>query len=257
MKKLKFLGLAAIAAGMVSLTSCLDGGGNQSSGQTFGIVETDYTSLRRLVYPMDNLPWYSPVIANATDISDGDCIYFSYSINGDDPVNQGANPFTTVIVPDKGYVIVPKGTVSPYLSESDTAVVKNELSITAVQIGVIKNRIILSLTHPSAKSDQTNSYMLSYESDKVTEEDGKRVYELYAHATKVSDGKNATGSNAFTYVYDTRGFWQMATRAERNEGKDNVYFRINYHQEFNADTTACVWGATDVFTYPIPKEEQK
>lgn len=31
MKKLKVLGLAAIAAGMFSLTSCLDGGGNTAA----------------------------------------------------------------------------------------------------------------------------------------------------------------------------------------------------------------------------------
>ena len=36
MKKLKVLGLAAIAAGMFSLTSCLDGGGNTSSGMALG-----------------------------------------------------------------------------------------------------------------------------------------------------------------------------------------------------------------------------
>ena len=27
-----------------------------------------------------------------------------------------------------------------------------------------------------------------------------------------------------------------------------INFKINYAERYNADTTACVWGATDVFT---------
>lgn len=39
MKKLKVLGLAAIAAGYVSLTSCLDGGGNTQQLSSYAIVD--------------------------------------------------------------------------------------------------------------------------------------------------------------------------------------------------------------------------
>ena len=45
MKKLKVLGLAAIAAGMFSLTSCLDGGGNTQQLSSYAIV--DYSSTMR------------------------------------------------------------------------------------------------------------------------------------------------------------------------------------------------------------------
>ena len=51
MKKLKVLGLAAIAAGMFSLTSCLDGGGNTQQLSSYAIV--DYSStMRTLIYPL-------------------------------------------------------------------------------------------------------------------------------------------------------------------------------------------------------------
>ena len=39
MKKLKVLGLAAIAAGMFSLTSCLDGGGNTQQLSSYAMLE--------------------------------------------------------------------------------------------------------------------------------------------------------------------------------------------------------------------------
>ena len=45
MKKLKVLGVAAIAAGMFSLTSCLDGGGNTQQLSSYAIV--DYSSTMR------------------------------------------------------------------------------------------------------------------------------------------------------------------------------------------------------------------
>ena len=38
MKKLKVLGLAAIAAGMFSLTSCLDGGGNTQQLSSLSLI---------------------------------------------------------------------------------------------------------------------------------------------------------------------------------------------------------------------------
>ena len=57
MKKLKVLGLAAIAAGMFSLTSCLDGGGNTQQLSSYAIV--DYSStMRTLIYPLGYYPLY-------------------------------------------------------------------------------------------------------------------------------------------------------------------------------------------------------
>ena len=63
MKKLKVLGLAAIAAGMFSLTSCLDGGGNTQQLSSYAIV--DYSStMRTLIYPLGYYPLYFDTIAN-------------------------------------------------------------------------------------------------------------------------------------------------------------------------------------------------
>ena len=52
MKKLKVLGLAAIAAGMFSLTSCLDGGGNTQQLSSYAIV--DYSSTMRTLPPANS-----------------------------------------------------------------------------------------------------------------------------------------------------------------------------------------------------------
>ncbi len=74
MKKLKVLGLAAIVAGMFSLTSCLfDGGGNTQQLSSYAIV--DYSStMRTLIYPLGYYPLYVATIANDPTYSAGDCV---------------------------------------------------------------------------------------------------------------------------------------------------------------------------------------
>lgn len=73
MKKLKVLGLAAIAAGMFSLTSCLDGGGNTQQLSSYAIV--DYSStMRTLIYPLGYYPLYVATIANDPTYRAGDCV---------------------------------------------------------------------------------------------------------------------------------------------------------------------------------------
>ena len=78
MKKLKVLGLAAIAAGMFSLTSCLDGGGNTQQLSSYAIV--DYSStMRTLIYPLGYYPLYVATIANDPTYRAGDCVLANFT----------------------------------------------------------------------------------------------------------------------------------------------------------------------------------
>ena len=91
MKKLKVLGLAAIAAGMFSLTSCLDGGGNQQTiPNLFAIV--DYSStMKTLLYPSGFYPLYMSSIANDPTYSAGDCVIANVQIDYDSPDNANVS----------------------------------------------------------------------------------------------------------------------------------------------------------------------
>ena len=51
-----------------------------------------------------------------------------------------------------------------------------------------------------------------------------------------------------TTAFTIDSFLEHTRAIESGKGKDRVNFRINYADSFNADTTACVWAATDVFT---------
>lgn len=90
MKKLKVLGLAAIAAGMFSLTSCLDGGGNTQQLSSYAIV--DYSStMRTLIYPLGYYPLYLSTVANDPTYSAGDCVLANFTVDFDSPEKANAN----------------------------------------------------------------------------------------------------------------------------------------------------------------------
>lgn len=260
MKKLKFL-VAAAATGMVLLTSCLGETSNTSSGSTYGIIDYSSTYMK-MVYPADNLPWYSPVI-DKSDLERGDCVFFAYTINGDDPVNNAGNPYVTIEVPEKGYRVVSQTSVTPYLSEEDTsstAMKKNELTFSNVaaanSISVIKDRLIMIFAHPESKQDQKNRYEMFFKSGDVKEVDGKRVYDLYIRGIKEADGKEATGLSSFEQMFDTESFFSNTKQMEKNAGNKLVNFRLNYYKEFNKDTTIGVWDKSPVLSIEIPADEK-
>ena len=90
MKKLKVLGLAAIAAGMFSLTSCLDGGGNTRQLSSYAIV--DYSStMRTLIYPLGYYPLYVATIANDPTYRAGDCVLANFTVDFDSADNANAS----------------------------------------------------------------------------------------------------------------------------------------------------------------------
>ena len=90
MKKLKVLGVAAIAAGMFSLTSCLDGGGNTQQLSSYAIV--DYSStMRTLIYPLGYYPLYVATIANDPTYSAGDCVLANFTVDFDSADNANAS----------------------------------------------------------------------------------------------------------------------------------------------------------------------
>ena len=125
MKKLKVLGLAAIAAGMFSLTSCLDGGGNQQTiPNLFAIV--DYSStMKTLLYPSGFYPLYMSSIANDPTYSAGDCVIANVQIDYDSPDN--ANVSTNGFYVATGVTSSPLAKYNLNFSSLDSTALDNEL----------------------------------------------------------------------------------------------------------------------------------
>lgn len=245
MKRLKFLGAAAVAALM--LTSCLDGGSNEVSGVTYGVVKYSTTSYKNLLYELTGMTVYH---VNLEALTDGDCITCYRKINQGDAANKSAGEYWTAS--ELTYDKIDKGTV--LYSVEDTSVYKaGEMS--AIEVGVvgyIQGMLFVQSAHPNSASDQTVGMTLSYDRSGETETvDGQNVYNLFLRVQKISDGKSTTGNVAFNNVFRMDDFFAYASAAEKAKGKEVVNFRFNYIKEFNADTTQATWATSKVINYQI------
>lgn len=257
----KVLGMATVAASMVLLTSCLGEGSNSTQGSTYGIIQDASLTGEKMVYVSDAQPCYSTTIVNATDLYEGDCIYFAFTADYDDPANKGQNKYLTIQVPAQGYRKVDKGEVIPYMEARDTSVVRNnELSFSSVggyqKWTVIKNQLVMIVSHPKASADQENRYEIGFNlNNEATEESDKRIYELFIRAVKMKEGEKAVGVTAFDGVFDMGYFFERAKSMEKNKGNKTINFRFNYIKELDKDSVKATWDKTDIFSVQIPDEE--
>lgn len=70
MKKLKFL--SAVAMATVLLTSCLDGGKNEQSGVSYGVVGFSTDAMGYVAYTADEVPVYASGFNN---LKDDECVF--------------------------------------------------------------------------------------------------------------------------------------------------------------------------------------
>lgn len=256
MKKLKFLGVMAMAT--VLLTSCLDGGSNESSLNGFGVIDLSMDAMANVAYIDDYTQVYSPQFK---DLSEGDCIYFSSTLKRDDPANDGSKKYWTV---SDAIVLNKLDKSDEFGAALDTAnIIPNEIA--ALDAGLlraiteysftIKNYFFIGSSHEKVAPDQNNRYIMQYDPNQEPQEvDGKRVYDFFVRIVKESDGKGITGSNAFNYVFNTRGYFKILQAKEKAAGKELLNIRINYLKSYDEATNTKTWAKSQVYSTMIPKE---
>ena len=113
----------------------------------------------------------------------------------------------------------------------------------------LEGRFFLQTQHINHQVDQKDIFNLSYNPDQEVEkdDDGQRIYNLYLRVTQEGGtGDSTKWINTTAFTIDK--FLDQSKAIESREGQNVINFKINYAERYNADTTACVWGATDVFT---------
>jgi hypothetical protein len=254
MKKFRILSLAAIAVMMMTFVSCLDSGNNTSTGTVYGVV--DYNdSFKKVVYGLDGGVYYVPTIVSDESLQSGDCVGVYGTIDYGSADN--ANASTT------GYYVMNASEYEKYTSyyatgfmPSDTSTIQTgELPIMATSsLGsgtYIKGHLFVALQFASVKSDQKNSYSLSYDMDNVSNESGTRVYNLYVRAKKVEDGSKSASTAYITVPFEMSNFFTQATAVEKGLGNTAINVRINYISALNSDSTQATWTKSDVYSYTI------
>lgn len=262
MKKLKFLGLAAIAAGMVLLTSCLDGGGNKQQLQLPSIIDYSSTSMRTLVYPLGYYTLYMPTVANDPTYSSGDVVYADFIVDFDSPDNANASANGFYVASGAASTPIEKGYLS--FSELDSTALDSELLMTNLETMILLSpnyrKIIAAPQFESVMTEQKNDYRLTFDYDQEPETvDGtERVYTLYLRSQKMTDGKAPTISNAYDQrVFDAGQFYSVTKNKESVAGKNIVSYQIKYPKTFNSDSTkVATWGASNIARFSIAEESK-
>lgn len=255
MKKLKFLGLAAVAASMFSLTSCLDGGGNTASGMALG-----YSTLSMDAGGIVVKDDFGSVVASSTfntQLSGGEYVAYAYSVDWD---AQTSNKYTvaTVSALEKYAEVYTQGSIT-----DTTVLFSNEMPVQKLVIQMYSadyaftanNHIFMSVYHENVPSDMKTQYDFSYDSsaDPVVV-GGKRVYDFYLRATKVADGDKVKADTPFTNVYDLSQFLSRKRPVEKAAGNTSVNIRINYINEVGEDFLSSKKEQSDVISFVIPEE---
>lgn len=262
MKKLKVLSMAAVAAGVVLLTSCLGSGNNESSGSLFGIVDASQTTFQKLVYQHGDYPLYFSEIAKDLNISAGNCLLVGYKVNFDSPDNADVAKNGFYVASYAGATVLDEG--STYASLQDTSrTLSKELLLTDVSFlsAVIKSpnyeKVMLATAMENMLTDQKNNYTLSWNMGEPAVVDGNRVYTLYLRCEKRETGKAPTltpGGDA--RAFDLRSFMTPARYAEKAAKKETVNLRIAYAKSFNSDSTKiATWGMSKILQMPIPADK--
>jgi hypothetical protein len=250
MKKL-ILG-SLLAGGIMLLNSCLDGGNSSSSdGQAYGVVEMDLKTFGNVIYFNDrDLPLYSPTLSSK--IMEGECCWIPYTFKSDD--NQNVEALGYYTIQELGYIVVDK--VMPMPVKTDTAVVKeNELSMSNLDLtNYVKGYLFVNSYHEAMDTDQKNRYELSYDMEQEPIlENTQNVYQLYLRANKLSDGKSPKEDQLIPNAYYVRHFFENISYAEKDKGKTEYYFKVNYIKSFGNDSVPN-WVSTETQKITIPTE---
>ena len=255
MKKLKVLGLAAIAAGMVTLTSCLDGGGNQESGQLFAVI--DYSStFKPLLYTPAGAPFYISSVASDPSFNAGDCVTGYITVDYDSPEN--ANASTNGYYTASGQAAtIKKGNFS--FAALDSTALSDEQLLSGVANMFIKSvnyrKMIALPMFEKILTEQKNNYKLTFDYDQepITVNSVERVYTFCLRCQKLEDGKAPTLNNVSDISgFDLEQLYSTLKSKESAAGKKVVNYQIKYAKGFNSESTkVTTWGATDIVQFSI------
>ena len=247
MKKVSLFGAVFLMA-VAMFTSCLGEGSNEQKGEIVGIVTTHDKTFEKVLNIGGGSYFRS---SNFDNINEGACYWVYYDLNMDAENNANANTtgYYNVTVLDRNEF--ERNEVFPVLT--DTAqILDSELAILNPiyrSFGYIEDRIffIHALNQPK---EQQNYWNLSYSSENMmTEENGARIYELFLRATVKSSTSNSSEDQPKWCAYRIKDFFEKAAIAEKEKGKQEIQFRINYVSKIEDDKIT--WNKTQNISCPI------
>lgn len=263
MRNVTLYGLAAAAAGMLALTSCLGDGSNTQTAMGYGVVDFDMNAFGNVVKDDYGTVLYSTAFAG---LNVGDFVMYYATIDWD---AQTSSNYITATVDQNGFARLDRYYSDPIKTDT-SKVLTNETTITEaafIQTGIqtsngfdayvlrANSHAFLTTAFQNVPSDREFSYELTYDGDlRPVQVEGNNVYDLYLRATVTDEGDNVESNYSYAFVFDLSSFLSRTIAQERAEGEDYVYVRLWYPKAFNSDSTQITWDKTDVAKFPIPQE---
>lgn len=230
----------------LALTACMGDGSGSINYHRVGVVR-DTPS--RCIYTTDAQGGIFRVSSadfeGRTDVRDGDCCAIDFKTNFANDLGGGV--YEAEIT---RYDTIGVWPLKATLTDT-SGILPNERMVTLdfKKSLYIEGRFFLQTEHTNHQADQQDLFDLSYDPDRPAEQDeqGERFYNLYLRVTRAG-GTGDSSKWIKTSAFTIDEFLNRAKVAEQAAGYSRVSFRLHYPTGFNADTTGCVWGVTDLFT---------
>lgn len=257
MKKLKFLGLVAMVAGLFSLTSCLNGGGNTASFSSCGYAK--FSTAGRVVVTSDK---FTPDYASPSfdsQLIGGEYVSFFAQVDYD---AQTSDKYTLVTASNlEKYPEYPLRTVVG----DTTTLLSNEMAIDGIALVLAGNdgssqyaftankHVFLGAMHKDAPSDMKVQYEFSYDpSAGPITVNSQNVYELYIRAIKTDAGSNTKSNRTIYGAYDVTYFLNSTLNKEKAAGNKTVNVRFKYFNKIDSEkNTGELKGESDIYSFII------
>ena len=233
-------------AGCLGLTACMGDPAGTIHYHRLGVVKEQPIRSIQTMDDRGNLFVVSSAdFENREELREGDCcavdfktnfvetladgVYkseiFAYDTVGVWPVKEGLTD-TTVMLPDEQFVTVDLGR-SIYLA----------------------GRLFVQTQHADHQADQQDLFDLSYDPAQEVEVDtlGQRCYNLFLRVRSLP-GTGDSVKWIKTSAFKLEDFLRQVRPTEEALGESKIRFCLNFPERFNADTTAYIWGKTNVFT---------
>ncbi|MDR1919691.1 MAG: hypothetical protein LBQ65_08615 [Tannerellaceae bacterium] len=219
------------------VSSCLSEDGQKIAlGNYPGVVVKRNDSIK--IYLKGHDVVYSP--RAEANVDDGDCVILDFSLDYSKPENADSGKV-------KGYLTIEITNITPVPSQTlqsvltDTSsVLPNEHTLASIQErnAFILNRFFLYSEH---RSDTLPlRFNLSYDPSLPRMD---KTYDLFLRVSKITDEGSGVQPNIQFNAFDL-------TDLSRNE-TDSLFFRINYVQGFNKDSTQINWSSTPVYRFSL------
>jgi hypothetical protein len=260
MKKFNLFLIGALLC-VIGLTSCLEGG-NTTQGYALGVLDYSYsytTPVMKTSYGNYYGPELTSMISSG-NLEIGNCYYFQYTIDFDLPENSQemvqTNGYYTVSV----YPIAEAEKYYPNYYLTDTsAVLPNELPVSDIvsedgPYGYAEDYLFITHVVNHLK-DLDLHWDMSYNDgdDMITEESGKRHYNLFVRATASGDKdeNKVTAEHLHFNAYYLRNFFESAARKEKDRLGSSYNTSSTFTVKFNyvseiSDDSKITWKSESV-----------